>query len=111
LGLSANFEATYADLTRLLLIGKGGAAVSRYMGGVLTNNVGRVKEVLFNKRREITQAHVVRSSHPTNQGLGTWEKVQDKAVQRIHKILTQSLFPACERLLLCLEDLISWGME
>ncbi len=36
---TANFETTYADLTRLLLIGKGGAAVSRYMGGVLTNNV------------------------------------------------------------------------
>ncbi len=45
------------------------------------------------------------------QGLATWEKVQDKAVERIHKVLTQSVFPACERLLLCLEDLIGWGME
>ncbi len=97
---TANFEATYADLTRLLLIGKCGTAVSRYMGGVLTNNVG-------GRRGRILSPSVADALAP--QGIGSWLKLHIKAMERMHRLLTHSVFPACERLLMYLEDLASWS--
>jgi hypothetical protein len=80
------------------------------MGGILTNNVSWLGTHRLDGLGERAPADQKTKTYQ-RQGLSSWEKVHDKAVQRMHKVLTQSVFPACERLLLRLEDLISWGME
>lgn len=75
-------EAVYADLLRMLLAGRCDVAVSEWFGGKLTSRA-----------------------------VAKWEVTLEASFRTMRKVITDSVSPALERIILVLEELSGWSQS